>query len=156
MYLPFNFSLIKLPDLSKEALDILLNEHILKINQDPMSIPIAPFPAPPRAEMSPSYLPSHWSGPISFGQKVVLMIINSSNDTTDITMLWSDIPEFKNHSSNVFHFSEVSTSNITERWSTSGFVWTDIPPHGNIVMVIEAFPDVHISALEWVTVTYGD
>jgi hypothetical protein len=147
---------MKLPDLSKEALDILLNEHILKINQDPLSIPVAPFPAPAGGGIGASYLPTHWSGPISFGQKVVLMIINPSDEPNDVTMSWTEIPEFKNHSSNVFHFTEVSTPNITERWTMGGFVWTDVPPHGNIVMVIEAFPNSHVTAPEWVTVTHGD
>lgn len=147
---------MKLPDLSKEALDILLNEHIIKINQDLTSVPVAPFPAPVNSQITASYLPTHWSGPLSFGKKVVLMVINPSEETTDIVMFWNNIPEFKNHSSNVFRFSEVSTLNVTESWSTTGFVWTNVPPHGNIVMEIEALPRIHMSAPEWVTVTYAD
>ena len=71
-------------------------------------------------------------------------------------MSWHEIPEFKNQSVNVFHLTEISTSNVTERWTMGGFMWTGVPSHGNIVMLIEAFHNLSITAPEFVTITYGD
>jgi hypothetical protein len=138
-------------------LDILLNGHILKINQDGMSLPVAPFPAPPTSGISESYLPTHWSGRIDSSQKVVLMVINPLDEPANITISWHDIPEFKNDTVGVYHFMEVSTLKITERWTQGGFVWTGIPPHGNIVMIVESYPHPTTFGIhEWPTLTYAE
>jgi hypothetical protein len=128
----------QLPSLSNDSLNILLNKHILKINQDDLSIPISPFPHPPSPisqEALSDRLPTHWSGPLSTGE-TVLMIINPYSHALDITFEWRRIPAFHKSTALRFEFMEVSKRKEWMGGSTVGFVYTGIPAHGSLVMIV--------------------
>jgi Alpha galactosidase C-terminal beta sandwich domain len=124
----------QLPSISSSSLDILLNEYILKINQDPLSIAVSPFPASPSI-FSEGELPTHWSGPLSTGE-TVLMIINTSKKPMDIKFQWRTIPAFKNSTATMFRFAEVSGREVWRSGSNIGFWYGGVPSHGSLVMVV--------------------
>jgi Alpha galactosidase C-terminal beta sandwich domain len=129
LYLPQRFCLPQLSEISAGSLDILLNQQILQINQDPLSIAVSPF-------NEIDGIATHWSGPLSTGA-TVLMIINPSNVTVDITLEWRDIPQFKNSDASLFSFQDVGGLKSWTGNSSIGFAYAGIPGHGSLVMIVE-------------------
>jgi hypothetical protein len=64
------------------------------------------------------------------------MIINPYAHSLDITFEWRRIPAFKNSTALRFEFKDVSKK---EEWfggSSIGFVYSGIPAHGSLVMIV--------------------
>ena len=139
-----------MPSLSRESLDILLNENILKINQDPLSIAVAPFAPLASVAEEGDDMPTHWYGPLSTGE-TVLMIINTSKKPMDIHFRWRDIPGFKSSPAKMFSFTEISGRAILRSKSRSGFVYYGVPPHGSVVMQVSEDNGTEDNGMEWAT-----
>ena len=130
-------NIYQLPSLSKESLDILLNENILKINQDPISVAVSPSPPPEGGPVdSPKIaIATHWSGPLVGGETVVI-IINPYDYESDLTIRWKDIPAFKHSKAIFFQFEEISTRKVWRSYSRLGFAFHNVPAHGSVVLKV--------------------
>jgi hypothetical protein len=80
-------------------------------------------------------MPTHWSGPLGTGE-TVLMIINPSDDYMDLSLQWRQIPAFQNSPARIFYFAEISTREVWRSGSTGGFIYSGVPAHGSLVMII--------------------
>ena len=112
-----------------------MNENILHVNQDPLSLAVSPFSPSPESFSGHTHIPTHWSGPL-FNGETVLMIINPSDTTMDIKFRWTEIPAFKNSTAPVFRFAEISTRDVWRSESRVGFVYEDVPAHGSVVVIV--------------------
>jgi len=112
-----------------------MNEHILRVNQDVLSIPVSPFSPSPESFSGHTQIPTHWSGPLSGGE-TVLMIINPSDSSADIQFRWTDIPAFANSTAPVFRFAEISTGDVWRSGSRVGFLYEGVPAHGSLVLIV--------------------
>jgi hypothetical protein len=128
MYYSRYFELPQLSAISPGSLDILLNQEILQINQDPLSIAVSPF--------NETGIATHWSGPLSTGA-TVLMIINPSNVSVDLEMEWRNIPQFKHSRARLFSFRDIGGLKPWTGTSSNGFVYAGVPGHGSLVMIVE-------------------
>jgi alpha-galactosidase len=135
--------LIQLPSISKKSLAILLNKQILAINQNPLSRAVAPFYPPPRLRpdetpqmsFSAPSTPSHWYGPLSTGETVVL-VINMSDKPSNILLQWRNIPSLRHSTARMFRFRDVTSGKGWEGYSAVGVGVSDIPAHGNFVLIV--------------------
>ena len=64
------------------------------------------------------------------------MIINPSDEYMDISLQWHQIPAFQNSPAAIFYFAEISTREVWRSGSTAGFVYSGVPAHGSLVMII--------------------
>lgn len=126
-----------MPSLSKESLDILLNENILKINQDPLSVAVYSFQPPEGGPVDPPAvpIPTHWSGPLAGGE-TVLIIINPYDYKSHLTIRWKEIPAFQHSNAIFFQFEEISTRKVWRSHSRFGFTSHNVPAHGSVVLKI--------------------
>jgi alpha-galactosidase len=134
--------LIQLPSISTESLAILLNQEILAINQDPLSRAVAPFYPPKLRSDGPLQVPfsassalSHWYGPLSTGETVV-MVINMSDKPSNILLQWRHIPSLRHSTAKMFRFRDVTSGKGWEGYSSVGIGVSDIPAHGNFVLIV--------------------
>lgn len=118
-------------------MSIIQNRNILRINQDSLSLAVSPFDDSDPLLKSGSNISTHWSGPLSTGE-TVLMIINPLNTTTDIKLEWQQMREFNQSSGITFHFTEIGGENVWTGASTQGFIFNGVPSHGSLVMTISA------------------
>jgi hypothetical protein len=81
-------------------------------------------------------MPTHWSGPLSTGE-TILMIINPFDNPRDITFGWREIPAFQDSQAKIFTFTEISTRKAWRSRSSVGFSFPGIPAHASIVMVVQ-------------------
>jgi hypothetical protein len=65
------------------------------------------------------------------------MIINPSNISVDLAMEWRDIPQFQNSHAGLFSFEDVGGLKPWTGNSSIGFVYTDVPGHGSLVMIVK-------------------
>ena len=86
------------------------NRNVLKINQDPLSVAVSPFDNPDPL-MSGRNISTHWSGPLSTGE-TVLLIINPLNIAMDIKLEWRQMREFNQSSGMMFQFTEIGGENV--------------------------------------------
>ena len=64
------------------------------------------------------------------------MIINPSDKYIDISLQWRQIPAFQDSPASIFYFAEISTREVWRSGSTVGFVYSGVPAHGSLVMII--------------------
>jgi hypothetical protein len=86
------------------------------------------------------------------------MIINPYEEPMDIVFQWRHIPAFENSTSISFGFADISKSEVWRSGSSVGFVYSGVPPHGSLVMVVwEAESEVEgIATPDWVNGNYVD
>ncbi|EPT02374.1 hypothetical protein FOMPIDRAFT_88957 [Fomitopsis schrenkii] len=120
---------------SPEAIDILKNEEILAINQDPIvGLSISPFRwgINPDWTSNASYPAQYWSGPTQNG--TVIMLLNTKDTADDMTFQLVESPWIRAGRQYSVRDLWTHTDNGT---AVRNFTATDVPPHGVVTLLLK-------------------
>ena len=83
------------------------------------------------------------------------MVINLSDEHTDVLLQWKDIPAFSSSSATMFRYRDVTNGKGWEGYSSVGIGVRRVASHGNIVMIVSEMEGANIQSVEFADHFFG-